>query len=265
MNRTLIFGHRPLTDAEAEALKDKPLDASHYDEVLPAEPMDVYKETGWPLLFYRPAAIDAGLAERARPAIRRAAKVSNNGGGRPSGLVGFYPRGWSWPYCRCTPFTRDDLEGWRALKRLFRAMDRLDAAEMPEVYQAQLRYAREPSPDFIVPGTVFTTGMANSTWAHPAHRHPGNLSLGASVMAVFRQGHYRGGLFVLPQYRIAADLRDRDVVLFDSRAWHGNTVLEPAGGDFERLSFVAYYPRKMLECGSALQENDRAKRRRPGK
>jgi hypothetical protein len=179
------------------------------------------------------------------------------GGSARSGTVGYMPRG-RWRNCRATPFTRDD-PGWAAVLKLLQTMDAVYREAMPGAHDEQRRFAELTSRNYRIPGTVFTTGTVNDTHAFVAHRDRGNLPLGASVMTVLRRGAYSGGLFVLPEYRVAFDLGSRDVILFPPDALHGNTVLV-GEGRYERLSVVAYYLRGMLRCGSALEEWERANR-----
>lgn len=54
-------------------------------------------------------------------------------------------------------------------------------------------------------------------------------------------------------------MNDGDVLLADVHEWHGNTPLVPTRWPYERISFVFYYRAKMLECGSAAEELERAK------
>lgn len=257
MIKTIRLPAGPLSEDEAAALVGKPLGARHYDRVLRGEDVNVYQEDGSPLLVVRRRALPwAGC----RPALRRAAKPSQNRGGVRSGVVGFFDRGRSCPYCRLTAFTRDDLEGWADLLLLLRDMDALYRGALPEVHGRQMRFVSVTHPDFVIPRTAFTTATVNNTVAFPAHRDDGNLHLGFSVMAVLRRGDFRGGLFVLPEYRLAVDLQDRDVALFESDAMHGNTPFAGVPGTYERLSAVAYFRAGMIECGSAKDEYERANR-----
>jgi hypothetical protein len=59
---------------------------------------------------------------------------------------------------------------------------------------------------------------------------------------------------VFPEFRVAVDLRDRDVILFDAHQWHGNIPLQLVSPDAERISLVCYYREKMRDCGTATQE-----------
>jgi hypothetical protein len=186
--------------------------------------------------------------------LRRAAKVSVKQGGLRSGIVGF----WEEPnYCRITEFSRDDAEGWQDIQFLLRDLCRVYRDTAPERYAAQKRVWNLTSPDFRIPGTVFTTATVNRNAIHPPHRHEENLSLGLSVMTVLRRGDYSGGLFLLPEYNVALDLQDRDVILFESSAEHANT---PMLGDGERISVVGYYRSRMIEAGSVEEEYQKANR-----
>jgi hypothetical protein len=287
VTRVITFDGAPLTDREAAALAGEAPGAGHYDEVLADGDADVYGEGGGPLCLVRRGALAPGVCAVARPALRRAARGTSSNrrsapeaargrGGRggtarvyhppgaTDGVVGFWERTARRPYGHATRFTRDDSVGWRAVRHLLRAMDAVYQAALPEVHGRQTRYARMTSADFVIPGTCFTTATVNRNLPFAFHRDQGNLHLGFGVMAVLRSGRYEGCLFVLPQYRIAVDLQDRDVILFDSQCWHGNTPFAGAGGAYERLSVVAYYRAKMIHCGTAAEENQRAKRHQPG-
>jgi hypothetical protein len=72
-------------------------------------------------------------------------------------------------------------------------------------------------------------------------------------MTVYRSGNYRGGFFLLPQWRLAVNMQCGDVVLFNGTDWHANSMFY-GDGPYERLSVVAYFRWKMIHAGSALQE-----------
>jgi hypothetical protein len=174
-----------------------------------------------------------------RPALRRAARWSEHRQAE-SGTIGYYDR----PRPRIRAFSRDDEAGWIQVQYLLRDLDRIYRESAPEVWADQKRIVNLTPPRFVIRDTVFTTATVNNTVAFPEHRDKGNLSLGYSVMTVLRKGHYTGGLFCLPEYRLAVDLGDRDVILFPALALHGNT---PIVGPGERLSVVAYYRAGFME------------------
>ncbi len=141
--------------------------------------------------------------------------------------------------------------------------------DVPERFAAQAREAAKTSPDWVIPGTPFSTITVNNSYPTGIHRDQGDLDAGFSTIAVFREGDFRGAKLVFPQYRVAVDLQDRDLILMDAHAWHGNTPLDPDPerdmnghlvGDpgFERISVVSYFRTKIAACGSPEEEADKA-------
>jgi hypothetical protein len=76
---------------------------------------------------------------------------------------------------------------------------------------------------------------------------------------------------VFPEFRVAVDMHDGDVLLMDAHEWHGNTRIVCACGDepngacavcgAERISIVSYYRSNMVNCGTAEEEANRAESR----
>jgi hypothetical protein len=233
------------------------LRAADYDVVWRGRDADWYGPDGKPALVYRPGALRPEVAGRA--ALLRAVTVSHNAGDIRRGLVGYTEPDRGCRYPRVTPFTRDGGPAWRAFAELLRDLDRVYRAAAPAAYRLQECFVKLIHPDYRVHGSAFTTAVVNDTVAHPLHRHKGNLHLGLSVMTVLRRSHYEGGYLVLPEFRVAVDMGDRDVLLFPGGALHGNTPLRGAGrGD--RLSIVAFVRAKLLHAGSAREENERVNR-----
>jgi hypothetical protein len=135
-------------------------------------------------------------------------------------------------------------------------------------YEAQMAEIDRTHPDWVVPGTPFTTITVNNTYPTGVHTDKGDLDAGFSTIAVLRRGSYTGGRFVFPEFRVAVDLQDGDLILMDAHQWHGNTALVCACGDkrtsscracgAERISVVSYFRTAMTSCGSEEEENQRA-------
>ena len=51
---------------------------------------------------------------------------------------------------------------------------------------------------------------------------------------------------MFPKYRIAVDLRGRDVLIADNTEAHGNTAIVGVSGPFERVSVITYFHEKNL-------------------
>lgn len=156
--------------------------------------------------------------------------------------------------CRLTQWTGKHLPEYQLLWPLCRAIADLFREHVPDRYRVQAEHAARTRPEWVIPGTPFTTLTVNNSFATGVHKDAGDLASGFSCLAVLRRGDYRGGILTFPEYRVGVDLQDRDVLLMDAHGeWHGNTELE-LGPDAERLSLVAYFREKMVHCGSPEAE-----------
>jgi hypothetical protein len=191
-----------------------------------------------------------------------------------SAIVGSFDPKTPRNYCRLTAFSGQEAEKYRGLFPLFQAIDAEFETYEPERYAAQKRFIDKTHPDWRIADTNFTTVTVNNSYPTGVHTDKGDLDEGFSTLAVLRRGDYRGGIFVFAEYRFAVDMKDGDLLLMDAHEWHGNTALwcnvcneriGPGGRDdhdvtcgVERISTVAYYRTRMVECGSAEEEAAKA-------
>ena len=158
------------------------------------------------------------------------------------------------PYCRTTAWTGKHTEEFSSLYPLFQYIGRQMERYVPKRYAVQWARAEATDPAWRVPGTPFTTMTVNNTYPTGVHVDKGDLDAGFSCLAVWRRGQYSGGHLTLPEWRIAVDMQDGDLLLMDAHQWHGNTALELGSDDAERISLVLYYRTAMLACGTAGDE-----------
>jgi len=210
----------------------------------------------------RPIASKSGTRFRV---LRKDGRVSNTiyAPPTPSAIAGYFERTTRYPYCRQTAFTGTEVEKWAQALEYIRAVNGVFASELPERYGVQKKRADATHPDFVIPQTAFTPLTINRNWQTAVHQDAGDLREGFGVMSVLQKGRYEGGYFVIPKYRVAVDMRHGDVLLADVHEWHGNTKIV-GSPDYERISVVFYYRQKMLQCGSAGEELERAKSRKAG-
>lgn len=168
--------------------------------------------------------------------------------------------------CRLTAWTGKHLDEWHGLAPVFVRIAEVYAELVPDRYAAQLAWARTVHPDWRISATPFTTITVNNTYSTGVHRDAGDLKEGFSTLAVARRGAYTGGLLVLPEYRLAVDMGDGDLLLFDPHEWHGNTgitcphraelgdLARPCPDGCERVSLVAYARTKVAGCASSQVE-----------
>lgn len=181
-----------------------------------------------------------------------------------SGLMGYYDRHVRFPFCRQTVFTARQFESYQKTLPLLRDISNVFKASCPDRYAAQHEICQHTSPDFVIPGTVFTTVTVNRNWPTAVHQDKGDLKQGFGVMTAIRAGTFDGCYFTFPAYRVAINMQTTDVLLADVHEWHGNTPLKGVRSTYERISLVLYYRENMIHCLSAKEELERVKRRRLG-
>jgi hypothetical protein len=120
---------------------------------------------------------------------------------------------------------------------------------------------RRTHPDWVIPGTAFTTLTVNHNWRTAMHKDDGDLQEGFGVLTAM--GEWDGCHLIFPKYRVAVDMEECGVLLADVHETHCNS---PFIGDEEhdRMSVVFYYRTGMPACLSAQEEEYRAKHRQPG-
>lgn len=168
-----------------------------------------------------------------------------------SGIAGYFDRYPRIPYGRATSYTEHNPERF---KGCFQYVERLNEEFkylLPERWARQRAAADKLDPRFLVGNTVFTTITVNKNFRTAAHWDAGDLSTGFSNLGVITNGKdYRGGYLVLPEFRVAVNIRPGDVLLINNHeGLHGNTAIEGDEG-FERMSLVCYFREKMLDLGS---------------
>lgn len=202
----------------------------------------------------------------------------------PSTIIGAMDRG-TRPYCRLTAWTGRNLPAMATIQPMLAEVARYMRQHVPARYAAQLDQVLVTRPDWVIPGTPFTTVTVNNTWPTGMHTDKGDLESGFSTIACLRRGDYFGGLLLFPEYRVAVDLDDGDLILMDAHEWHANTAIycrrhgqrligwcDPRkeldgtpGCGAERISVVSYFRTKMPDCDSREAEAAKAVVAREGR
>jgi hypothetical protein len=182
-----------------------------------------------------------------------------------SGIAGFFDRYPRYPYGRVCSYNEKNPEKFALAFPYLRKLDKCFKFLLPNRYAAQRSAADRLDPQFTVAGeTVFTTITVNKTFRTAAHRDAGDLSVGFSNLGVINAGkNFKGGYLVLPEYRVAVNIRPGDLLLINNHEGiHGNTPIEPAEPNccpdcIERMSIVCYFREAMLDLGSFEYEQTR--------
>ena len=244
--------------------------------LLATGPCRILKPDGRPLLVYLPGAIPADLNAAVYPDLTKIRQRTDNRGlasgsrrakgvgqrtkalAVPSAIIGYYDGKASPYHCRLTAYTARETAGWERVQPLFRFIGQRFAEMVPERYQAQMEVVNRTGPDWVIPGTPFTTITVNNTYPTGVHTDKGDLDAGFSCLAVLRRGDYSGGILTFPAFRVAVDMKDGDLILMDAHEWHGNTALVKHSPDAERISVVCYYRTEMEKCDALPTEMAKA-------
>lgn len=195
--------------------------------------------------------------------LKKDGTLSNSARGMEvkSGIIGYADRYPRIPFCRTTEFTRRYFEEYKQTLPYLNYIAKLFKKHIPERYEPQKKAWEETNPDFRIPETPFTTITVNKNFRTACHYDAGDLKEGFGNLAVLQAGEYTGAYTIIPKYGVGVDVRSCDVSFFDVHELHGNTEIVKKG-NAERISIIAYYRNKMRECGSSIEELERAKNAR---
>lgn len=267
---------KQLTDEQAEKLKGKYLNENNYD-LLITEDADGYDLNGNLLFSFRKNAIpletlmlgvnsfkdsielteSRGYASgSSHKRIRKDGSVSNITVGNKveSGSVGFMDSGAMVKYCRKTAFAKNYFDKYKAGIPFVKFIDDKYKELCPTHYAKQKAIAQGTNQNYVIGDTAFTTVTVNKNFRTAVHQDAGDYPDGFGNLIAYREGNWTGGYFCLPQYKVAIDLQNTDILFVDVHKWHGNTDFINTEEDWLRISFVIYYREYMYKCKQPAEE-----------
>lgn len=176
-----------------------------------------------------------------------------------SGNVGYMDENAMVRYCRKTAFARNYFDKFTAGIPFVEYIDKLYKELCPAHYAKQIAIAKGTNRNYRIGETSFTTVTVNRNFQTAVHQDSGDLPDGFGNLCVYREGHYEGAYLVLPEYRVAIDLQNTDMLFMDVHKWHGNTAFKNQSEDYLRVAFVMYYREYMYKCASPEDELKRVK------
>ena len=139
---------------------------------------------------------------------------------------------------------------WRAAVPFFDTIGECFSSVMPSESTHMRDWCRANGvlPRFTIGKTCLSTVAINVNYESCYHFDQGDLPTGYSTLtALGVGGDYRGGELVFPQFRIAVDVRDGDLLCNQSHLdLHGNTAVISLNTGAKRISFVTYL-KKLLK------------------
>lgn len=267
---------KQLTDEQAEKLKGKYLNENNYD-LLITEDADGYDINGNLLFRFRKNAIpletlmlgvnsfkdsievteSRGYASgSSHKRIRKDGSVSNITVGNKveSGSVGFMDSSAMVKYCRKTAFAKNYFDKYKSGIPFVKFVDDKYKELCPAHYEKQKAIAQGTNQNYVIADTAFTTVTVNKNFRTAVHQDAGDYPEGFGNLIAYREGNWTGGYFCLPQYKVAIDLQNTDILFVDVHKWHGNTDFINTDEDWLRISFVIYYREYMYKCKQPAEE-----------
>ncbi len=283
-----ITAKKHMTDTEVEKLVSTYIDESNFDTLI-TESCDVYDTAGKLLAKFRKGVLPIETLKLGVDSFRKSIGQSHNRGNSAggyffedkkdgtkskarmsasveSGIVGALEGGGLNPFCRLTAFTAGYFEQFKQGIPFVEAIDNLYAELAPDHYKIQKEYAKATNRNYIIGNTAFSTVTVNKNFRTAVHQDNGDLPQGFGNLIAYREGDWTGGYFCLPQYRVAFDLRNTDVLFVDVHKHHANTPFYSNGAEMKewpdnqlRISFVVYYREEIIKCKAPSEELKRMK------
>lgn len=278
---------RHLTDKQVEAtLKTTFLEEDSFNMLI-TEDTDAYDAAGNLLLKFRKGRVPLELARlgyesfkgsisltegrgtasgSSHKRVRSDGTVSNTTVGNKvySGAVGFMDVNAMVKYCRKTAFTRDYFEKFKEGLPFVKKIDELYEELCPKHYKSQRAVANGTNRNYVIEGTSFTTVTVNRNFQTAVHKDAGDYPKGFGNLCVYREGSFEGSYFCLPEFRVAVDMQNTDILFVDVHKWHGNTPFKNCSEDFLRIAYVMYYREYMMQCSQPADELQKTKMREGG-
>lgn len=123
----------------------------------------------------------------------------------------------------------------------------------PEVFDRHFELVEKTKKEWVIPGSVFTSGIINKNNPLKYHFDTGNFKDVYSCMLVLRR-NVEGGLLCLPEYDTSFLLKNNALFMFDGQnILHGVTPMTTVGDGY-RYSLVFYALRQMWKCLTVDEE-----------
>lgn len=178
-----------------------------------------------------------------------------------SGIAGAFGRVPRAPFGRLASYNDHNPELFARGVPFLQTLDRAFAELLPQRHSAQKDFVESLDEHFRIADTVFTTLTINKTFRTAAHLDAGDYAPGFSNLLVLsNDDNFTGGYLVLPEFRIAINVRPGDLLLIANHtAIHGNTPIVLGSETSERISVVAYAREDLGSLGTWEYEQTRKK------
>jgi hypothetical protein len=140
-------------------------------------------------------------------------------------------------------FNRNFPDKWKNVLPYIQQVANIYKKNAPIEYNIQNSECNKTK--YRIEETPFTTITLNYNFRTALHKDSGDFKEGLSCLTVLEQGEYEGYYLGLPNIRVAIDVREGDVLLFNPHYYHCNTELL-TNQEYNRVSLVFYARTKVL-------------------
>ena len=153
-----------------------------------------------------------------------------------------------------TRFTKDYPEKYENIKPLIQNIDDLYKEHLPEFYNKQ--YGKAKLTPYTIGDTSFTTITTNVNYQTAPHKDKGDDGEGFGNLTVIEDGSYKGGETYFPEFNIAVDVRQGDLLFMDVHEIHCNLPIELLEETAKRISIVCYLRTSIYEQTMGMSEEE---------
>lgn len=229
------------------------------DEVVSAE--GVYTENGKPVIIYGRFPERQYELEWAVKTIDYQTDTRTGGLATTSRIFGFRPRvAIRHDFCSATSMLEQFPRQHGVICQFGARLTALYREQDPEAFAHHLKALEAVRPEWVMPESVFTSGIVNKNNPLKYHLDSGNFRGVKSCMVVLRRD-VDGGYLSVPEFNVRFLLDDQAFFLFDGQSiLHGVTPIEKKTSNGYRYSIVYYALDQMKHCGSCREELERIRK-----
>jgi hypothetical protein len=224
-------------------------------------------EDGKPILLYKK--IDWCDTTEMREACKqvkyttdtRLPKKDSQGITTRSAIFGYRPRiPLRQDFCSSTMMATNQPHEHQTITQFAEQLTNIYKEYFPIVYEAHMVKVQKIRPEWVIPNTLFTSGIINYNNTLQYHHDSGNFKGVLSNMVAFRDGVI-GGRLVLPEYNIKLEIADNTITIFDGQSIvHGVTPIKSYQEKAYRFTAVYYSLENMWNCDGIKDEVERIRK-----
>ena len=186
------------------------------------------------------------------------------------GVAGHFDKVAGFP-CRKVGWSRDNLDKHNILGELANEIQK-NHKEFCYTSYLYHKIIADKRPAYLFKDSIYSTMTLNYDFRTATHKDTGDLHGGLSTLTIFEDeiNNYEGFYLGLPDYKIAFDLRDGDLLIFDAHEKHANTEYKVLSDKLPidditktnfagRIAVVCYLRNRLKECPIEIPKDDRFK------